>query len=440
MQRTVIAPFKPYVYNTDKVKFDDVTAPPYDVISKELQDVLYKKSEYNIIRLILGKENNNDSLTDNKYTRADELLNKWIKENILVREHEEAIYLYLQSFVSEGKKYERLGFISLFKLPEQKEDSQIFGHEKTLAKPKEDRLKLMEATKANLSSIFSIFEDSDKSIINLIVDSIENHTACKISEFVDDKNETHKLYRIVDKNLIDFVKIKMENKNIYIADGHHRFETCLNFRNYINSLADNNKKINADYCMMYFAPINQDGMIILPTHRCIINKKIKLANFINEVEKNFTVIPSDAQNIVNDLNKNKDNSSFGFIHESGKYFVISLKDTVRNAIDNPLERLDVSILQNYIFKNILKMEDSDIDNQRFILYEKDALKAIDSISGKNNTCNNRQEKIESVFLMNPTKIEDVTKIASLNLRMPQKSTFFYPKIISGLTINVMYDL
>ncbi len=181
-------------------------------------------------------------------------------------------------------------------------------------------------------------------------------------------------------------------------------------------------------------------MLILPTHRCIINKKIKLENFINEVEKNFTVIPSDAQNIVGDLNKNKDNSSFGFIHESGKYFVISLKDTVGNAIDNPLERLDVSILQNYIFKNILQMEDSDIDNQRFILYEKDALNAIDSISGKNNTCNNnKQEKIEAVFLMNPTKIEDVTKIASLNLRMPQKSTFFYPKIISGLTINVMYD-
>jgi uncharacterized protein (DUF1015 family) len=440
MQKTVIAPFKPYIYNTDKVKFDEVTAPPYDVINEELQDKLYNRSEYNIIRLILGKENGDDSPADNKYTRADVLLNKWIKENILIREPEEAIYLYLQSFKSEGRKYERLGFISLFKLPAQKENSQIFGHEKTLAKPKEDRLKLMEATKANLSSIFSIFEDGDKSIVNFITDSVENRKACKISEFVDDKNETHKLYRIVDKNLIDFIRIKMEDKNIYIADGHHRFETCLNFRNYIKSAGSNNKKINADYCMMYFAPINQEGMLILPTHRCIINKKIELKNFIDEVEKNFTVIQSDAQNIVNDLNKNKDNSSFGFIHGTGKYFVISLKDTVKNTIDNPLERLDVSILQNYIFKNILHLEDSDIDNQRFILYEKDASNAIDSISGKNNNCNNKQEKIEAVFLMNPTKIEDVTKIASLNLRMPQKSTFFYPKIISGLTINVMYDL
>ena len=441
MPKTEIAPFKPYIYNTGKIKFDDVTAPPYDVISKELQEALYKRSEYNIIRLILGKENNYDSPASNKYTRAEELLNKWIKENILIREPEEAIYLYLQSFTSEGKKYERLGFISLFRLPAQKENSQIFGHEKTLAKPKEDRLKLMEATKANLSSIFSIFEDGDKSIVNFITDSIQNNKASKISEFADDKNETHKLYRVTDKKLIDFIKTKMEDKSIYIADGHHRFETCLNFRNYIESAGNNNKKINADYCMMYFAPINQDGMLILPTHRCIINKKIKLEDFINEVGKNFTIMQSDAQNIVGDLNKNKDNSSFGFIHESGKYFVISLKDTVGNAIDNPLERLDVSILQNYIFKNILQMEDSDIDNQRFILYEKDALNAIDSISGKNNTCNNnKQEKIEAVFLMNPTKIEDVTKIASLNLRMPQKSTFFYPKIISGLTINVMYDL
>jgi uncharacterized protein (DUF1015 family) len=439
MQKTIIAPFKPYIYNTDKIKFDDVTAPPYDVISKELQDELYKKSEYNIIRLILGKENNDDSPANNKYIRAAHLLNKWIKDNILIAEPEEAIYLYLQSFTSEGKQYERFGFISLFKLPSQKENSQIFGHEKTLAKPKKDRLKLMEATKANLSSIFSIFEDEDKSIINFITDSIENRKAGKITEFVDNKNETHKLYRITDKNLIDFIRIKMEDKSIYIADGHHRFETCLNFKNYIESAYNN--KINANYCMMYFAPINQAGMVILPTHRCIINKTINLENFINEVEKNFIIIQTDYKNIIKILNKNIDESSFGFIHKSGKCLVISLKETNRSTLDNPLEQLDVSILQNYIFKNILHMEESDIDNQRFIMYEKDALNAINSISGKNNTCNNnKEEKIEAVFLMNPTKIEDVTRIASLNLRMPQKSTFFYPKIISGLTINIMYEL
>ncbi|MCL4322655.1 MAG: DUF1015 domain-containing protein [Deltaproteobacteria bacterium] len=430
-----ILPFKPYIYNSELVDIKDVVSPPYDVIDEKLQDNLYKKSDFNIIRLELGKEFSGDNKGDNRYSRANGYFKDWIKRGILKLENENSIYIYIQKFAVSGVLYERIGFISLFALNKADEDdsggnnNSIYGHEMTLSKPKEDRFNLMEATKANFSPIFSIFEDKDLNVLNILTGSIKSAAAKKIFDFKDDSNTEHILYRISDESIIKSIQNEMDRKSFYIADGHHRFETCVNFRNYIRK--NGISGVNADTCMMYFAPSNQKGLIILPTHRCIVNKKIELEAFLDEIKADFNIRKVDLKDLPKETKKAGENSaSFGFAHNSGNNFILSFKNnkTGKDAErqKSPLESLDVSILENYVLKKALKISRDDIDNQRYLIYEKDAGRALEKLN---------DGVVNAVFFMNPTKIEDVIKIASQNLRMPQKSTFFYPKIITGLTIN-----
>ena len=429
-----ILPFKPYIYNSEFVDIKDVVSPPYDVIDEKLQDNLYKKSDFNIIRLELGKEFSGDGGGDNRYSRANRFFKDWIKRGILKLENKNSIYIYVQKFYAGGALYERIGFISLFSLNKADFDAGgnnngIYGHEMTLSKPKEDRFKLMEAAKANFSPIFSIFEDKDLNVLNILINSIKNDASKKIFDFKDDSNTEHILYGISDESIIKSIQNEIDGKSFYIADGHHRFETCVNFRNYVRQNGING--VNADTCMMYFAPSNQKGLIILPTHRCIVNKKIELEAFLDEIKADFNIRKVDLKDLLKEVKKAGESSaSFGFAHNSGKNFILSFKNNKTgkdaDAEKNPMESLDVSILENYALKKALKISQDDIDNQRYLIYEKDANRALEKLN---------DGVVNAVFFMNPTKIEDVIKIASQNLRMPQKSTFFYPKLITGLTIN-----
>ncbi len=436
MKETVakVLPFKPYIYNTEFVDIKDVVSPPYDVIDEKLQNNLYKRSDFNIIRLELGKEFDGDNNYNNRYSRANGFFKDWIKKGILKLETKNSIYIYIQKFYVDNILYERIGFISLFALNGADEDSNnsnnnsIYGHEMTLSKPKEDRFKLMEATKANFSSIFSIFEDNELNVLNILNTSIKETITKKIFDFKDDNNIEHILYRISDNNTIKSIQNETAKKSFYIADGHHRFETCVNFRDYVrkNSI----KGVDADTCMMYFAPANQKGLIILPTHRCIVNKNIEIKAFLNRIKANFNIREVDLKGLLKETKKAGQNgASFGFAHNSGRNFILSFKNGMvgsEAAEKNPLESLDVFILENYVLKKALKISQNDINNQIYLVYEKDANKALEKL---NNGA------VSAIFFMNPAKIGDVIKIASQNLRMPQKSTFFYPKIITGLTIN-----
>ncbi len=429
-----ILPFKPYIYNSEFVDIKDVVSPPYDVIDEKLQDNLYKKSDFNIIRLELGKESDGDNGGDNRYSRANRFFKDWIARGILKLENKNSIYIYVQKFYAGGALYERIGFISLFSLNKVDttaggNNNSIYGHEMTLSKPKEDRFKLMEAAKANFSPIFSIFEDKDLNVLNILTGQVKSAAARKIFDFKDDSNTEHILYGISDENTIKSIQNETDGKSFYIADGHHRFETCVNFRNYVRQNGING--VNADTCMMYFAPANQKGLIILPTHRCIVNKKTPLEAFLDEIKADFNIREVDSKGLLKETKKAGESSaSFGFAHNSGKNFILSFKNNKTgkdaNAEKSPLESLDVSILENYALKKALKISRDDIDNQRYLIYEKDANRALEKLN---------DGTVNAVFFMNPTKIEDVIKIASQNLRMPQKSTFFYPKLITGLTIN-----
>ena len=427
--KTIIEPFKPYIYDVNlSGEIKNLTAPPYDVISKELQDELYQRSQYNIIRLEYGKELQGDDAKENKYTRAARLFYEWTGKGILKRAKKSTIYVYSQIFNIEGIEYERTGFMSLFKLPESKENNSIYGHEATLSKPKEDRFKLMETANANFSPIFSVFEDDNQKVLNILKTAVSKKEVKKIFDFIDDSGIRNMLYAIEDEEIISDIQNKMGDKSVYIADGHHRFETCINYKDYVKKNELDKKGINADSCLMFFAPSGQKGLVILPTHRGIKGKNINIENFIEILSKYFIFKETNAGDLINENKKTGEkNVSFGFAHKSGRNFILSFKnETADSKAINPLDNLDVSILQEYILKKALEITQEEIDNQKYLVYEKDAKKALEKV---------KKGELEAVFFMNPTKIEDVIKIASVNLRMPQKSTYFYPKLISGLLIN-----
>ncbi|MGC8554790.1 MAG: DUF1015 domain-containing protein [Candidatus Acidulodesulfobacterium sp.] len=427
--KTIIEPFRPYIYDVNSSgEIKKLTAPPYDVISKELQDELYGRSQYNIIRLEYGKDFEGNGDKENKYARAARLFNEWIEKGILKRAGKNSIYVYSQIFNIDGIEYERIGFMSLFKLPESKENNSIYGHEATLSKPKEDRFKLMEAANANFSSIFSVFEDNNQKVLNILKTAISEKEVKKLFDFIDDSEIRNILHEIDDEKIISDIQNEMSIKSVYIADGHHRFETCLNYRDYVKKTGLDKKGINADYCLMFFAPSTQKGLVILPTHRGIKGKNIDIENFIEILSKYFIIKETNADDLINENKKTGEKYiSFGFTHKSGRNFILSFKSGTADAkTSNPLDNLDVSILQEYILKKALGITQEEIDNQKYLVYEKDAKKALQKV---------KRNELEAVFFMNPTKIEDVIKIASANLRMPQKSTYFYPKLISGLLIN-----
>ena len=427
--KTIIEPFMPYIYDVNSSgEIKNLTAPPYDVISKELQSELYERSQYNIIRLEYGKELGGDGDKENKYTRAARLYDEWTGRGILKKAEKNSIYVYSQIFNIDGTAYERTGFMSLFKLPESKENNSIYGHEATLSKPKEDRFKLIESANANFSPIFSVFEDNNQKVLNILKTAVSEKEVKKLFDFIDDSEIRNILYEVEDEKIISDIQNEMSGKSVYIADGHHRFETCLNYRDYVKKNGLDNKGIDADSCLMFFAPSGQKGLVILPTHRGIKGKNIDIENFIEILSKYFIFKETNAGDLINENKKiGEKYVSFGFSHKSGRNFILSFKSETADAkTSNPLDNLDVSILQEYILKEALEITQEEIDNQKYLVYEKDAKKALEKI---------KKDELEAVFFMNPTKIEDVIKIASVNLRMPQKSTYFYPKLISGLLIN-----
>ncbi len=404
-----IKSFKGITYNKEKVNIEDVVAPPYDVISPEEQEKYYKKSEYNIIRLILGKTYENDNETNNRYTRAREFFKKWLNEKILIQDSEEKIYYLEESFEVNDRRYKREGFIVLIKLEEFKKGN-ILPHEKTLRGPKIDRFNLIKECKANFSQIFGIFSDPSLESINLLKDC-----ACRISPYFSFKFNKidYSFWKLGDIEAINRIKEIMENKVIFIADGHHRYETALEYRNYMR------KKLNVsddieypfDYVMIYLCPMEDDGLIVLPTHRLVKNIELNIQNFIEEIKSYFDVTKVDG------IRKIKINE---FIFYDGEnYYHLKLKNKIQN-------KLDVEILEDLIFKNVLKITEDEITNKTKIDYIKDEKKGIELVNNK---------QYSALFIVNPPTIEQIKSIAIKKGILPQKSTYFYPKLLTGLVIN-----
>lgn len=431
-----VFPFKGIIYNKKRVKnLSRVITPPYDVISEQEQDDFYEISDYNIIRLILGKEFPGDSQYNNKYVRAAAFFEGWLRHNVLIQDEKPAIYYYEQIFSFNKKKYKKAGFIALLRL-EDFGRGKVFPHEETFARPKLDRLMLIRTGRANFECIYGFYSDVKEKVIS----SFKKFKRRKpILEFKTGDKVLHRIWRVDSKSVIKRIHTLMKDKPVFIADGHHRYEASLRFK---SEMKERNTKFSEDeaynHIMMYFSPIEGEGMIILPIHRLIkVFPEFEEQKFFDEINRYFEIkrFPFSKRSrekifkkALKEKEKNVDKHVF-LLYFSGKkeFLLLTLKseEFVNEVADEekPLtwKELDVTILHSVIFNRIL-----NIQNGESIKYVKDELEALELIDKGEYTM---------AFFLNPTKSEQIIDLASHYLRLPHKSTYFFPKVPSGITIN-----
>ncbi|MDD2890538.1 MAG: DUF1015 domain-containing protein [bacterium] len=408
-----IKPFKGIRYNKEKVKPADVVTQPYDKITPAMQADYYNKNPYNIVKLILNKEKD-------PYTDAKKHLNEWLQNDILTpQDNNPCIYPYFQEYTTpKGGTKTRKGFIALLKL-EDFSTKIVLPHERTLSGPKEDRLKLLRATEANMEQIFLLYPDSENSIMKLIDGNIKNTTPLIDVRESYEKDVTHKVWKIDNQDVIAKIQKLMDPKSLLIADGHHRYETSLNYMK---------ENPNAKFIMATFIAIEDPGLLILPTHRAMYG--IKAENFIEKAKEFFTVKEcANKENLISELDKAKAHS-YGLYN--GKFYFLTLKDEsiiekfVEKDRTDEYRKLDVTVLHSLIIEKMLGISKEAVARKENIEYLRgleDGIKGIDN------------KKYSLFFILNPTKMKEVSLIANKQETMPQKSTDFYPKLISGLVIN-----
>ena len=397
-----IIPFKGARYNPEKIKaISKVVAPPYDVISEEEQSELYRRSQYNIVRMLLGKAMPGDNDKENKYTRAKNYLKAWQKNGVLKKDSEASIYINLQEFKLDGKQKRRIGFIALLKLEEfDTKKSSIYPHENTLSAPKEDRAKLIHAIEANLGPVFAIFEDRDRSISDILRKQMLSKPLVNI---VDSRGIRNKFWQVCDKKIIDALCSSMKNKKIFIADGHHRYEVGLRFSKF-------KKDPKYGYILTYFTDLLGDGLVVLPYHRLIRIGREQACLFPTYLEKYFH---------IKNLKSKKDLKAFlGKAKPSEARFVIYSQKHFTGLMFKDKKDMDVTIAKDLIIEPLKNF---------FIDFTKDLDYAIKEVN---------KGKFSFAILVNPVKITEIKDVAFLGRRMPQKSTYFYPKVLTGLVINV----
>ncbi len=435
-----IKPFKGIIYNNDKVSLNDVATPPYDIISPEEQENFYKKSEYNIIRLIVGKNEPGDNEFNNKYTRSADYLKDWLNQEIFLTSNGPAVYIYEQEYEIKKEKKKRIGFIALLKL-EDFESGKVLPHEKTFPKTKVDRLNLLKTCKANYSQIFSLYSDSEGKIDNILRQFPNDESTIQVT---DKDGVNHVLRPIFDEKIIKEIAQLMKDKTIFIADGHHRYETALSFRNNMREQANSYSGDEGfNYVMMMFINMDDKGLSILPVHRVIKDIPPLDENEILEKVSDFFKIESfefnksNKEEVTGILNQRL-SAKFGKSHAFGmylgtnKYHLLTLKDeNIINEIvltehSSDWKKLDVTILHSLLIDKIIGVKSKNLIKHKSIKFTPDENEALELVD---------KGGYKIAFLVNPTKIEEIRDVASNREKMPQKSTYFYPKLLTGMVIN-----
>jgi len=439
-----IKPFRGIVYNQDIIQnLSSVIAPPYDVISEAAREKLYQNSPYNIIRLIKGKTEPNDSVSHNQYTRSAEFFQAWFQKGILTKDPENCLYAMEDEYTIPGseKKSVRQGFMTLVKL-EDFDAGKILPHERTLSKPKEDRLRLIKASKANLSPIFAMYSDPHRKT-NTLFQEAKVKTEPSI-DLLSQERIIHRVWRVSSPRLIEEISKEMKSKSVLIADGHHRYETALN---YWHQMQGHDR---ASYVMMYLANMDDPGLTVLAYHRLLKNLPKEMIRNWRAVLRPFFRIESFSfdgftttefqarEKVFSELaQKGKESAtSYGLYLGDRNYHLLSLRkelDLQKNILgDQPLicKQLDVTILDRLIVNKVVNLEDS-AEKEKCLGFSHDALQAISAVNS---------EKYQMALFLNPTKIRQVYQIASIGQTMPQKSTFFYPKLPTGLILRKIEDI
>ena len=436
-----VFPFKGILYNADLLKKElaKLFTPPYDVISPEDQDNFYASHDFNFIRLILGKEFPGDGSYNNKYIRAAACLDGWLRHKILVEDSKPTFYVYEQVFCLARKKYSRIGFIGLLRL-EEIGKGKVFPHEKTYPKAKLDRLELMLATSANTESIFSFVSDEEDKLIKVLKTATKRKPALEVKKDTD--GVAHRLWRLDKKAEVNKISKLMKDKPVFIADGHHRYESAIRYRNELKiKITKFSEEEAYNHVMMYFTPLENNGLVVLPIHRVVRHLMFfEPERLLNDLAMFYEVEVTKAtkrsakqarQKLLAQLAKKAAAKQNAFLMYTGNYnyYLLTLKDMrpVEEMIEaskpKAWKELDTTVLHYTIFDRILGIGHETEDKVKYV---KEVDEAIDLVD---------QQGYQVAFILNPTRLEDIVTIASKLEKMPHKSTYFYPKLLSGLVLN-----
>jgi len=424
-----IVPFKGYLYNQEKTgPAEQVIAPPYDVISPGEQDQLYEKNPYNVVRLILGKQFPQDTDQDNRYTRSARTFQEWTGSGILVQDREPGFYVYSQDYTFQGKSLSRTGFFARVKL-EELSSGKICPHEFTLAKAKQDRAQLLQACRANFSPIFGLFSDPEHLVDKKLAGAKDKEPVARI----ENGAVTHRFWRLEDIEAVQFIKNSFTEKKVYIADGHHRYETALAY------YKEHGREVpDASHVMMFLTNLDSEAMSIYPIHRMIrCPEPFDRGRFLNRLDEFFAVEPLAPEAASGDIRSVLENSgrkaiSFVLYLGKGEKHLLQLRNTQSIVAhlqpDEPeaLQVLDVAQLHALVIRFLLNVDTKQTGHQQYVSYTVDIDEAMRRVDA---------EEFDLAFFVNATKMDQVRKLAEQGIRLPQKATYFFPKLLSGLVIN-----
>jgi uncharacterized protein (DUF1015 family) len=437
-----IYPFRAWRFNPSAVRLEDVVTQPYDKISPAMQEAYYQRSPYNLVRIILGLPELFDAERgENVYTRAARDFKAWREQSVLVKEKDPCIFAYSQRFRVPGSDEvkERRGFIALGKLHEYA-DQVVFRHEQTLSKPKSDRLNLLKATRAHFGQIFMLYSDPAGSVERILYEGSGPADA----EVTDEYGVLHRVWRVSDPAVIRLLTSTMADKKLIIADGHHRYETALNYSKEHAPAAPVKTEHSATELpqpaypeaavMMTFVNMDSDGLVILPTHRVVHSlANFDPAAFAKAAAQFFTLenLPETGAADYIDTLRKQIGTAFVAVTRSGALLLRSKPQpaaAVLAGLPENQRQLDLSHLHTIILDKLLGLDAEKVREQTNIRYVRDATEAVDQV---------QRGEADVTFLTNPVSMDQLREVAFAGSVMPQKSTDFYPKLLSGLTIYAL---
>lgn len=428
-----IRPFRALRFSESAGCAQQLTCPPYDIISEEQRQAYLQRNPNNIIRLELPRDG------ENPYQVASDVLQQWLQSGVLRQDERAAYYIYEIDFSTDGMdgcpvgggRHSVSGVIAQVHL-EEFSKGVVLPHEETLSKAKADRFELMKATSCNFSNIYSLYMDSDggETTEGLLSEAMKAHPDV---EMTDEAGCIHRLWIVTEPQWVERMTRKFINTRLYIADGHHRYETALHYRDTVR--AQGAQSDGADYVMMYLVEMDHPGLVVFPTHRLLrdlpaFDKEVVLAacqeNF--EVIRDLPVASLNEQMLAAYARGEK---AFALYTGGESYDCITLKDVA--ALDKLLpeytlsvRRLDVQILHSLVLEHVLGIDKENMKNQINLTYTRSLQQALEEV---------REERAQACFILNPTRVQEIRDVASAGAKMPQKSTYFYPKLITGLTMN-----
>jgi uncharacterized protein (DUF1015 family) len=444
-----ITPFRALRYDPTRVAISEVATQPYDKITSEMQDRYYSASPYNLVRIILGKRNAKDGPANNPYIRAAHFFREWRTKGVFLQDDKPSIYCYTQQFTVPGTKVdlERRGFIATGKV-EDYSAGVVFRHEQTLAKPKADRLDLLRATRAHFGQIFMLYSDPSAEIETALVSE-----EAPLIQLRDEYGVLHRIWGVSDSKIVELVCGKMRDKKLIIADGHHRYETALNYRNERRAAAaavaagqgnghsesswtHGDTTAPYEFAMMTFVNMETPGLLILPTHRVVHGlTPFSMESFRQPASDFFSIEEVDpavnANRAMAILKEAAPTGTALLAVGRDRVFLLSrpqAPSSIFGHLSFRQQSLDVVQLHKGLLEGVLGISEEAIRNQQNVAYIRDAEEAMKMV---------REGNADVAFLMNPARMEQVRDIAFAGEVLPQKSTDFYPKLLSGLTVYAL---